>query len=409
MKIKMITALWLIMLVNYLDRVAISFAGPAMMKSLSMSPSSFGLLMSSFGVGYLLAQIPGGVIADRRGVKIVLIVGPLFWALFTGLTGLVAGLSAFLAVRVLFGISEGLSATAIQKCVGDNFVARERARVLAINSTATALAPAIAGAFVVWLIAAHGWRAMFLLMVIPALAVSASSYFLLPSKPSIAVGRANRRPGEQSLSLKRMSFWLVSLGFLGFNIGFWGYVGWMPSYLAMAHNLDLKAMGSLGSIPYAIGFVGLLLGGWLGSGILQDRRPQLVAAGMVAAAISLLLTFFAGSLILCVVGLSATAFFLYGCTASIGALIIDLSPDHARATYVGLVSVIGQLGPIIAPSAVGILVSRTGSFAGGFGVMIVALGIAAGCMLALGRDRRSQAATLQAGNDWQDLAAEPGA
>ena len=64
MKTRVIAALWYLLLVNYLDRVAMGFGGPAIMKSLSMSPADFGLILSSFGLGYLLAQIPGGVIAE---------------------------------------------------------------------------------------------------------------------------------------------------------------------------------------------------------------------------------------------------------------------------------------------------------------------------------------------------------
>src|ERR1700737_481905 len=61
---RIISALWLWMLANYLDRVAISVAGPSIMQSLALSPASFGIILSSFGVGYLLSQIPGGLIAD---------------------------------------------------------------------------------------------------------------------------------------------------------------------------------------------------------------------------------------------------------------------------------------------------------------------------------------------------------
>src|SRR3546814_15782347 len=80
-----LVALWLLMIANYLDRVAISFAGPAIMASLSMGAKDFGVVLSSFGVGFLMAQIPGGLLSDRFGARPMLVIASLLWALFTGL------------------------------------------------------------------------------------------------------------------------------------------------------------------------------------------------------------------------------------------------------------------------------------------------------------------------------------
>lgn len=66
-KFGLIFALWFLALVNYLERVAMSFAGPSIMSSLAMPAAEFGVVLSSFGIGYMLAQIPGGLVADRWG------------------------------------------------------------------------------------------------------------------------------------------------------------------------------------------------------------------------------------------------------------------------------------------------------------------------------------------------------
>lgn len=44
--------IWLIMLVSYLDRVIISVGGPTIMGDLNISPTSFGILLSAFSIGY---------------------------------------------------------------------------------------------------------------------------------------------------------------------------------------------------------------------------------------------------------------------------------------------------------------------------------------------------------------------
>src|SRR5258708_14206 len=262
----MIAAIWLWMLVNYLDRVAISFAGPSIMKSLSLSPASFGIVLSSFGIGYLLSQIPGGLVTDRWGAKPVLVIGPLLWAFFTGLTGLVSTMAGFVIVRVLFGISEGLSVPALHRLVGDRFEPRERARALGIGLTALAIAPAAAGPFVGKLVASFGWQMMFISMTVPALLAALASQLLIPAR-----GRGDRprtldrsgRSGSFREVLSERSFWLIAGSYCCYNVAFWGYLGWMPSYLALAHKIDLKSAGPIAGIPYVFAFLGLLFWGWL--------------------------------------------------------------------------------------------------------------------------------------------------
>ena len=144
-KYQIVVAVWLLQVVNYIDRVVIGFAGPSMMQSLHIEPKTFGVLLSSFAVGYFVSQIPGGMIADRLGVRPILIIGPLFWALFTGLTGLVASVAALIVVRLCFGMAEGVANAATYKVIGDNFDARGRARAVSVWVTAFALAPALAG------------------------------------------------------------------------------------------------------------------------------------------------------------------------------------------------------------------------------------------------------------------------
>src|SRR5581483_9432794 len=148
-KLKIVFAIWLLQAVNYIDRVVMGFAGPSMMQSLGIEPKTFGVILSSFAVGYFLTQIPGGFLADRWGSRAVLVIGPLFWALFTGLTGLVASIAALTFVRLCFGVAEGLSNAATYKLVGDNFEdPRDRGQAVAVWVTAFAAAPAFTGPLV---------------------------------------------------------------------------------------------------------------------------------------------------------------------------------------------------------------------------------------------------------------------
>lgn len=381
---QIIAAVWFFQVANYLDRVVVSFAGPSIMKSMSMSPASFGAVLSSFGVGYFLAQIPGGAIADRWGAKPLMVIGPLFWALFTGLTGLVAGLTGFVAVRLCFGISEGLSNACCYKVIGDNFDSQQRARAVSIWATAFAIAPAFAGPAVGVLLGLYGWRLVFAMMMAPALAAALINYLLIPnSRPSRGDRRASGAGRSEFRAILRSpSLVLIAFAYLAFNIAYWGYLGWMPSYLALAHHIDVKSIGLLGGIPYLFAIAGLLLAGWLSSSILYRYRGQLLVVAYVLAALSLVLAYNAVSVTMSIVGLSSAAFFLYGGFGPFGAILLDLAPENIRAVYSGIVNAAGQVGGAVAPVIIGMLVKATGTFAFGFALMICGLLVAAACLLA---------------------------
>ncbi|QJY49974.1 MFS transporter [Pseudonocardia broussonetiae] len=67
-----------------------------------------GLVGSMFFLGYMLTQYPGGRLGDRFGHREMIIVSLLAAAVLTVVSGLMAGLVAFVAARVLTGLGEGV-------------------------------------------------------------------------------------------------------------------------------------------------------------------------------------------------------------------------------------------------------------------------------------------------------------
>lgn len=382
-RVRIVLALWVLSLVNYIDRVAISFAGPTIMSSLHISPAYFGLVLSSFGVGYILSLVPGGLIADRWGTRLVVLVTPLLWALFTGLTGFVTVVGSFVLVRFALGVSEGLFTPSIYKTIGDNFDHKQRSFALAMCMSALALGPALAGPLVGVLIGAFSWQLAFAFLALPAVVAALMGYFLLPPGVQHAAVATSEEKVPLRTLLRYPSLWLLALSNFATDIAQWGFMGWMPSYLAMERGINLKTHGHIGSIPFMAGAVGLLVGGWLGTSGLSRYRPQLIVAAYFAAAVSLVIAYRADGLVVAVVGLSCATFFMYGALAPKGAVVIGASPPTGRAAYVSVYTVAGQIGGASAPAIIGFLVAETGTFAAGFGFMIAGLLIAAVSILAL--------------------------
>ena len=397
-RLSILVAIWLLQFVNYVDRVVVGFAGPSMMRSLGIDTGTFGIVLSSFAVGYFLSQIPGGLLADRWGARAVVIVGPLFWALFTGMTGFVATVAALVAVRLLFGVSEGLSNTASYKLIGDNFAEQDRARAVSVWVTAFAVAPAVTGPLVGWLLTSYGWQEVFLLMAIPAVIVAGINYALIPAEgPAVLQVAEHGTGGSFRDVLREPALWLISGAYGFWNVAFWGFLGWMPSYLALERHIDIKASGMLGGLPYLFGLLGGLTAGLVGTRLGRRGRPYLLAGVYLLACAALYAAFASATLAMSVTALSVAGFFIYGGLTTYGAIVIDLSPARSRAAYAGVVSTVGQVGSILAPGIIGYLVKETGSFGAGFAFMGGALLAAAACALALAPAARRLHGTLTVG------------
>ena len=383
---RLVLLLWAMQFVNYLDRINISVAAPTMMRSLSIDAGAFGMVLAAFTLGYALMQIPGGMLADRYGAKRLLVCAPIAWSLFTGLTGFVQTLTALIAVRLCFGLAEGSANASLYKLVGDNFASRERAAGNGVWQSALAIGPAAVAPLSAWLLLEAGWRQMFFWFTIPGLLISVVLYFGVPSRGEIV---RDAEPIAKDLSsgwsglFRRPGTWLVMLGYMTFNMGYWGFLGWMPGYLALERHLDLHALGYGASIPYLAGLVGLILSAWLSSTVLHRYRPQLIAAGYLAAAVALYMTFNAQSLSGCLAYLCVAAFFIYGNFPPTAAVLLDVGPQKGRGTFVGIANTFGQAGGFVAPLVVGFVVRITHSFAGGFAFMVFALVCSALSFLAL--------------------------
>ena len=113
--------------VSYLDRVNISIASRFMQQEFHISDVQLGPVFSAFLIGYTLFQAPAGRLADRFGPRRILMLGTIWWGVFTALTALVpAGISGLLFVLMAVlqawpgrGFWQGLQCRRVAS-VGDN-------------------------------------------------------------------------------------------------------------------------------------------------------------------------------------------------------------------------------------------------------------------------------------------------
>lgn len=372
--------LWIAFFTAYLDRVNITIAGPTLMDAFGMSKQQFGFVLAAFTAGYALLQVPGGMLADRFGAKRMLVIALLVWSLFTGLTGLATSMALLLVIRFFFGIGEGLENGAHFRALGDWFSSKERSAASGVFHTALALGPAIAAPIAAHLLLTVGWKPLFFYFTIPGIVVAVLIVTLFPGGRAPDIVPASDAPlpargGWQDV-LKNSRTWCAFATYLCFNVAFWGFLGWMPSYLSETRHIDLKSLGNIASIPYYVGFVGLLALGFLGRNVFYRYRPALIGVSYLLAGVGLFIAFRADDVAMSVTGLAGAAFFLYGGFGPFWAIVLDFVPEPFRAAFAAFVNFGGQIGGFFAPIVVGAIVTATKSYSGGFVFMICALVVA---------------------------------
>lgn len=371
--------IWLMMVVAYLDRVNITVAGPTLMHSLHIGPARFGIVLAAFTFGYALMQVPGGYLADRLGARPLLLWALGAWSVFTAVTAAAWSFLSLTTIRVLFGLGEGLENGAQFKLIGDNFDSRERSNANALFLTALAVGPALAAPAAAWLIGRIGWRGLFLAFAALGIVVVCLMAVFLPVSEARPKESADRPAvawagGD---ALEQPVTWLAFLTYLFFNVAFWGFLGWMPTYLSTSRHITLAHLGLAASVPYVCGFLGMVVIGQLGSRRLYRFRARMIGVSYLLAGLFLFCTYTANTVAACIAGLSAAGFCLYGGFGPFWAITLDIVPEDLRGAFTGLVNLGGQIGGFCAPIVVGVIVQRTHSFNGGFLFMIGALALAA--------------------------------
>ena len=219
-------------LIDYIDRLVITLALPAIGMAYGLNKAEQGLILTVFFITYAVFQIPGGLLADRIGTKQTMTLALCAWSVFTGLTGLAFSYISLLVIRAIFGISEGIFPAASMKAITERTRPRQRLTangvMMCSNSFGSALAPLIAGPA----LAAVGWKNSFFLVAILGIIMAGLLWRFLPRALPAQEAAASLRQGPPvsvRAVLTSPAMWLIALIFCGYDIIGWGL---SPGYRA---------------------------------------------------------------------------------------------------------------------------------------------------------------------------------
>src|SRR3981081_1722759 len=103
---RLLPFVFLLYIVNYIDRVNVSFANLRMSADLGFSDGVYGLGVGVFYIGYVLFEIPGAVIVERWSARKWIARIMVSWGLVSVATGFVHTAGQFYVIRFLLGVAE---------------------------------------------------------------------------------------------------------------------------------------------------------------------------------------------------------------------------------------------------------------------------------------------------------------
>lgn len=382
-------------MISYLDRAALSITAPLISKELHLDPAQLGIVFSSFFVGYALFCFVGGYSADRWGPKAVLTVSMLVWSVFCGLTAATVGIASLLLVRVIFGMGEGPFCANINKLVSNWYPHDRQASALGIANSGQSVGAAIAGPIVGFLALATSWRTSFVIIGAVGVLWVVAWVWLAKEKPSMPIVEPDTvRVRDVALkddgaALAPLSTYLLRPAILATAFAFFGYayilyffLSWFPSYLTMAHHLSIQKMSIVSVIPWAVGVMGLVAGGyacdWLvkRTGRAIYSRKVVLITSLGAGAVCIAVTGLVTGLTSAVALMAIAVFFMYASFNTYFAIVLDTVEKRRVGAVGGFVHFIANLAGIVAPALTGFLVQWSGNFRSAFVLtgVIAALG-----------------------------------
>ncbi len=373
--------LFSLMLLTYLDRIAMGLMGSRIISEFKLTNEQFGWVLSAFSLAYAIFEIPTGIMGDRLGQKIVLIRIVVWWSFFTALTGLATGLVMLIIVRFLFGMGEAGALPTMSGVISRWLPASELSRGLSASLIGQTTGAAIAPFIVVPLAASFGWRNTFFVIGFIGLLFVLICWRWFKNNPSemkgiteeeknyIEKNRCVTSHGSKiswKKILKSRSMLALVASFFTSQWGAYFFIAWLPVYLQKGRHFSEDSMKFITSLVFVPAIAICLVGGYLADILVKKKGLKFGRRAVAMSALGLNSLLFLTEattqndvvLITCfVIGFGCVL--VFG-TAAFG-VCIDVGGNHSGAVS-GLMNCVGQIGAFFLAIIFGKIVDATHDF-----------------------------------------------
>lgn len=352
-----------------IDRFLITTLFPVIARDLHLDYGDIGVITGALAIAWGMAALFVGNLSDRIGRRKVLTASLVIFSLLIGASGLATGLLGLIAVRLVMGIADGAYTPAsIAGTLAASAPTRRGFNIGIQQMMLPLFGLGLAPLVVVWALHYIDWRWIFLVFVLPGLAVARAVWWVVPDPDTTP--EATRIPNNAVRVTAVFTAWKAVLKHANVRLAALLMLCWLtclittsaflPNYLVDYLKLPLPQMGTVMS---AIG-----LGATVGTFLLASlsdrlgRKPVLIVSAAGALLSLVLLAHTGAHAAALFVGLFFVHFFNNALiTLTVGPLCTEAVPVALMATASGLVIAVGELfGGGIAPVLVGHLAQGLG-------------------------------------------------
>ena len=346
-----VALLWVVALLNYMDRQMLSTMKPSMQIDISelQSATNFGHLMAIFLWIYGFMSPVSGMIADKLNRKWLIVASLFVWSGVTYAMGYANTFNQLYWLRAIMGVSEALYIPAGLSLIADYHSDKTRSLAIGIHMTGLYMGQALGG-FGATIAAKFSWHQTFHWFGLTGVIYALVLIIFLKEKKDCS-GKTGASQNKVSIIkglgvlFSNISFWIILFYFAIPSLPGWGVKNWLPTLFANSLKIDMSAAGPLSTITIAASsFLGVIFGG-----ILSDRWVQKNIRGRIyTSAIGLALTIPA----LLLIGFGESLFNIIGAAFCFGfgygmfdannmPILCQFVSSKYRATAYGLMNMAG--------------------------------------------------------------------
>lgn len=376
--------LWVVALLNYLDRQMLSTMREAMQLDIVelQKAEAFGVLMAVFLYIYGLMSPVAGAIADRVNRKWLIVISLFVWSAVTYGMGMAENYDQLLVLRAVMGISEALYIPAALAMIADFHTGSTRSVAVGIHMTGLYMGQALGG-FGATVAHNYGWHSAFHWFGITGVVYSVILALFLHEKKREApvVGSGLIRGAVKIPLLKGLSslfsmtaFWVILFYFAAPSLPGWATKNWLPTLFSDSLDIPMAEAGPLSTITIAVSsFAGVIIGGILSDRwVLKNVRGRIFTSAIgLGLTIPSLLLLGMGDTFLTVTGsavLFGVGFGIFD--ANNMPILCQFIPSRLRATAYGFLNMAGVLSGALVTQVLGRFKDE-GHFGAGFSMLTV--------------------------------------
>ena len=354
--------------VNYIDRFILSAVLPRIKSDLLLNDFQLGMLANAFLVAYFITSPLFGRLGDRQSRPRLIAVGVALWSVATAAAGLARTFMQLVAARAGVGVGEAAYATISPALLADIFPAERRGRAFAIFYVAIPVGAAIGFLLGGALERAFGWRAAFVVVGLPGLALA----ILAARMPDPRTANDVRTAGgieTVAMTLRTLArnrrYAGTVLGYATYTFAIGGLAVWMPTFLERVRGLELATADFLvGAVTVVAGLGGTFVGGYLGDRLtarVREGHLWLSGVSTLAAVVPAWLALTSSTPATYQASFFVAEFLLFLSTGPINVVIVSAVPEGMRAMAMAVsIFVIHALGDAISPPMIGLLADSRG-------------------------------------------------